>query len=112
MSWNAMTYDGKDTVFQSAVREQAEGFFTLVEDLGDPSSRHSMPGMGARDIVGNTADTTETYFEGFDAALRQADVEPASGWPVWHKAGKSRASRSGSYPSKRWLSDCARTSTR
>ena len=31
--WNAMTYEGKDTILR-VVREQAEGFFKLAEGLG------------------------------------------------------------------------------
>ena len=78
MSWNAMTYDGKDTVLR-VVREQAEGFFTLAEDPATWTADTACPEWEVRDIVGHLVDTTETYFEGFDAARRQADVEPAYG---------------------------------
>ena len=77
MSWNAMTYEGKDTVLR------------VVETSPKASSnwrrcrRRGQPGRPARrdvrDIVGHIVDTTETYFEGFDAARSHADVDPAYG---------------------------------
>jgi uncharacterized protein (TIGR03083 family) len=78
MSWNAMTYDGKDTVLR-VVRQQAEGFFALAEVPETWAAKTACPEWDVRDIVGHIVDTTETYFEGFDAARSHTEVEPAYG---------------------------------
>jgi uncharacterized protein (TIGR03083 family) len=78
MSWNAMTYDGKDTLLR-VVRDQAEGFFTLAEEPETWTADTACPEWEVRDIVGHIVDTTETYFEGFDAARSRTEVEPAYG---------------------------------
>jgi uncharacterized protein (TIGR03083 family) len=78
MSWNAMTYEGKETVLR-VVREQAEGFFTLASVPETWTARTACPEWDVRDIVGHIVDTTETYFEGFDAARSQTEVDPAYG---------------------------------
>jgi uncharacterized protein (TIGR03083 family) len=78
MSWNAMTYEGKDTVLR-VVRDQAEGFFTLARVPETWTARTACPEWELRDIVGHIVDTTETYFEGFDAVRSQTEVDPAYG---------------------------------
>ena len=111
MSWNAMTYDGKDTVLR-VVRDQAEGFFTLAEEPETWTADTACPEWEVRDIVGHIVDTTETYFEGFDAARSTSRWSPLTGWSAWQNAPRSRASRSATCPKKRWSTDCAATSTR
>ncbi|HKN45827.1 MAG TPA: maleylpyruvate isomerase N-terminal domain-containing protein, partial [Propionibacteriaceae bacterium] len=76
MSWNAMTYEGKDTVLR-AVRDQAEGFFTLADVPETWRARTACPEWEVRDIVGHIVDTTEGYFPAFDAARSHSDVDPA-----------------------------------
>jgi uncharacterized protein (TIGR03083 family) len=78
MSWNAMTYEGKDTVLR-VVRDQAEGFFTLADVPGTWRARTACPEWEVRDIVGHIVDTTEGYFPAFDAARSHSDVDPAYG---------------------------------
>jgi uncharacterized protein (TIGR03083 family) len=78
MSWNAMTYEGKDTVLR-VVRDQAESFFTLAGVPENWPARTACPEWEVRDIVGHIVDTTEAYFEGFDAARGHAEVDPAYG---------------------------------
>jgi uncharacterized protein (TIGR03083 family) len=78
MSWNAMTYEGKDTVLR-VVRDQAEGFFTLAEVPETWTARTACPEWEVRDIVGHIVDTTEGYFPAFDAARSQAEVGLAYG---------------------------------
>ena len=63
MSWNAMTYEGKDTVLR-VVRDQAEGFFTLAGVPETWTARTGCPEWEVRDIVGHIVDTTETYLKG------------------------------------------------
>jgi len=77
-SWNAMTYDGKETILR-VVREEAEGFFDLVEQPTAWEAATACADWQTRDIVGHLVDVTETYFERFDAARSGAEVEPAYG---------------------------------
>jgi uncharacterized protein (TIGR03083 family) len=78
MSWNAMTYDGKDIVLR-VVRDQAEGFFKLAEDPEAWTADTACPEWEVRDIVGHIVDTTEGYLPAFDAARSDTEVEPAYG---------------------------------
>ena len=78
MGWNAMTYDGKDTVLR-VVRDQAEGFFTLAAVPETWKAKTACPEWEVRDIVGHIVDTTETYFDGFDAARRNTEADSAYG---------------------------------
>lgn len=80
MSYNAMAYAGKDTILR-VVREEATGFFELV-DSDDAWERPTGAGhWQVRDVVGHLIDTTEEYFRGFDAARSHAEAEPAWGLP-------------------------------
>jgi uncharacterized protein (TIGR03083 family) len=78
MSWNAMTYEGKDTVLR-VVRDQAEGFFKLAEVPETWTARTACQEWDVRDIVGHIVDTTEGYFPAFDAARNHTEVEPPHG---------------------------------
>ena len=79
-SWNAMTYEGKDTILR-VVRREAEQFFDLAD------SEEAWPratGAGhwqVRDVVAHLVDTTESYFVAFDAARSKTEVDPAYGLP-------------------------------
>jgi uncharacterized protein (TIGR03083 family) len=79
-TWNAMTYEGKDTVLD-VVRNEAQQFFDLVDDDG---AWHAPTGAGhwqVRDVVGHIVDTTEAYFVAFDAARGGTEVPAAYGLP-------------------------------
>jgi len=78
--WNAMTYDGKETILR-VVREEADGFFDLAEQPAAWEAATACADWQTRDIVGHLVDVTETYFERFDAARSGAEVEPAYGLP-------------------------------
>jgi uncharacterized protein (TIGR03083 family) len=78
MSWNAMTYDGKDTVLR-VVRDQAAGFFTLALEPDTWTAQTACPQWEVRDIVGHIVDTTEGYFPAFDAARSRSEIAPAYG---------------------------------
>ena len=69
MSWNAMSYEGKDTVLR-VVREQADSFFALAAEPETWTAQTACPEWEVRDIVGHIVDTTEGYFPAFDAARR------------------------------------------
>jgi uncharacterized protein (TIGR03083 family) len=78
--WNAMTYEGKETVLR-VVRHEAEQFFELV-DRDDAWEAPTGAGhWQVRDVVGHLVDTTESYFLAFDAARSHSDVDPAYGLP-------------------------------
>jgi uncharacterized protein (TIGR03083 family) len=79
-SWNAMSYEGKDTILR-VVRQEAEQFFALVDD-DDVWERPTGAGhWQVRDLVGHLVDTTEAYFVAFDAARSHSAVDPAYGLP-------------------------------
>ena len=86
MSWNAMTYEGKDTVLR-VVRDQAEGFFTLAEEPETWTAKTACPEWEVRDIVGHIVDTTEGYFPAFDAARSHSDDRDP---PTACRYGKTR----------------------
>ncbi len=78
--WNAMTYDGKDTVL-AVVRREAEQFFELVDS---DEAWEAPTGAGhwqVRDAVGHLVDTTESYFVAFDSARAHLEAPPAYGLP-------------------------------
>lgn len=79
-SWNAMTYDGKDTILR-VVRREAEQFFTLASPPEVWEAPTACADWQVRDIVGHLVDTTESYFVAFDAARSNSAVEPAYGLP-------------------------------
>ncbi|MGH8892198.1 MAG: maleylpyruvate isomerase family mycothiol-dependent enzyme [Actinomycetes bacterium] len=78
--WNAMTYEGKDTILR-VVNREAQQFF----DLASPREAWEAPtpctGWTTRDLVGHIVDTTEGYFRAFDAARGTAEDKPAHGLP-------------------------------
>jgi uncharacterized protein (TIGR03083 family) len=79
-SWNAMSYEAKDTILR-VVREQAAQFFELV-DSDEAWERGTGAGhWQVRDAVGHLVDTTEAYFVAFDAARSRTEAEPAYGLP-------------------------------
>ena len=83
--WNAMSYDGKDTILQ-VVRQEADGFFALAERPELWEADTPCVKWQVRDIVGHLIDTTEAYFVAFDAARSGADV--AAPYGVTGMAGR------------------------
>jgi uncharacterized protein (TIGR03083 family) len=65
--WNAMTFEGKDTILR-VVREEADGLFALAEQADAWEAASACSEWSTRDIVGHIVDTTEGYFAAFDAA--------------------------------------------
>ena len=65
-TWNAMSYEAKETILR-VVRTEAEQFFALVdgdEVWGAPTGAGHWQ---VRDVVAHIVDTTEAYFVAFDA---------------------------------------------
>lgn len=79
-SWNAMTYEGKDTILR-VVRNEAEQFLAMVDS---DEAWEAPTGAGhwqVRDLVGHIVDTTEAYFVAFDAARGGTEMPAAYGLP-------------------------------
>jgi len=90
--WNAMTYDGKDTILR-VVRDQANEMFTLAERPGAWEAKTACESWEVRDIIGHLVDTTEGYFRAFDIARSGATAENAYGLLGMHeRAGDSARS--------------------
>jgi uncharacterized protein (TIGR03083 family) len=79
--WNAMTYEGKDTILR-VVRDEAERFFALAEAPGVWERSTPCDGWTTRDIVGHIVDTTEGYFESFDSARSGTEPRAPHGLPA------------------------------
>lgn len=78
--WNAMAYDGKDTVLR-VLRQEGTQFLDLV-DSDEAWERPTGAGhWQVRDVVGHLVDTTEEYFRAFDAARSHGEFDPAYGLP-------------------------------
>jgi len=73
--WNAMTYEGKDTILR-VVRREAERLFSLASPADAWERPSACAGWTTRDIVAHIVDTTEGYFAAFDAA-RGTGTAPA-----------------------------------
>jgi uncharacterized protein (TIGR03083 family) len=65
--WNAMTHEGKDTILR-VVRQEAERMFALADPPDAWQAPTACRGWQTRDVIGHLVDTTEGYFEAFDAA--------------------------------------------
>src|SRR5215510_6669161 len=82
-AWNAMTYEGKDTILR-VVREEAERMFALAEAPGAWEDRTACTEWQVRDIIGHIVDTTEGYFKAFETARADGTAQ-AHGLPVMHE---------------------------
>lgn len=89
-SWNAMSYEGKDTILR-VLRQEATAFFALAgadDAWGAPTA---CPGWEVRDVVGHLVDTTESYFVAFDAARAGTTVDAPYGLPGMAARANERA---------------------
>ena len=82
-AWNAMTYEGKDTILR-VVREEAERMFAMAEAPSAWEAPTACADWQVRDIIGHIVDTTEGYFKSFETARAGASAE-AHGLPVMHE---------------------------
>ncbi|NYJ08093.1 maleylpyruvate isomerase family mycothiol-dependent enzyme [Petropleomorpha daqingensis] len=82
-TWNAMSYEAKDTILR-VVRQEAAQFLEMA-DSDEAWERGTGAGhWQVRDIVGHLVDTTEAYFVAFDAARGGIAVPDAYGLPDMH----------------------------
>src|SRR5246127_837382 len=87
--WNAMTYEGKDTILR-VVRREAGEMFALAEEPGAWDARTACESWKVRDVIGHIVDTTEGYFRAFDTARAGAEAPAPYGLVAMHElAGRS-----------------------
>jgi uncharacterized protein (TIGR03083 family) len=65
--WNAMTYEGKDTILR-VVRREAEQMFAMADKPEAWEAPTACVGWTTRDVIAHIVDTTEGYFRAFDYA--------------------------------------------
>ena len=82
--WNAMTYEGKDTILR-VVKQEAQRLFALAEEPGAWERPTACAGWSTRDVVGHIVDTTEGYFAAFDAARAGGEAPAPHGLPAMHE---------------------------
>ena len=87
--WNAMTYEGKDTILR-VVRREAEQMFALAGQPGAWDAPTACESWQVKDVIGHVVDTTEGYFAAFDTARAGSEAPAPHGLLVMHeKAGAS-----------------------
>ena len=87
--WNAMTYEGKDTILR-VVRREADEMFALAEEPGAWDAPTACESWNVRDVIGHIVDTTEGYFRAFDTARAGGEAPPPFGLVAMHElAGRS-----------------------
>ncbi|TWP48029.1 maleylpyruvate isomerase family mycothiol-dependent enzyme [Lentzea tibetensis] len=67
--WDPTSADGKGTILR-VVREEANRMFDLAEPTEAWKAPTACAGWSTADVIGHIVDTTEGYFEAFDAARR------------------------------------------
>lgn len=82
--WNAMTYEGKDTIME-VVHSQAKQMFAMAEKPEAWHAPTACEGWEVRDVVAHIVDTIEGYFRAFDAAHGKTEDKPAHGLAVMSK---------------------------
>jgi uncharacterized protein (TIGR03083 family) len=88
--WDAGTYEGKDTILR-VVRQEADRFFSLAEPATAWEASTACAKWTTRDVVGHIVDTTEGYFDAFDAAHGKADAGPVYGLPAMSERANAQA---------------------
>jgi uncharacterized protein (TIGR03083 family) len=88
--WNAMTYEGKDTILR-VVRDEAERMFALAEKPDAWDAPTACESWKVKDVVGHLADTTEGYFTGFETARAGAEAAAAYGLAGMHERAGEHA---------------------
>lgn len=88
--WNAMTYEGKDTILR-VVRHEAEQLFALAERPEAWEAPTACADWTTRDVVAHIVDTTEGYFGAFDAARGTGEVPPPHGLAAMSRLVNERA---------------------
>lgn len=88
--WNAMDPSAKDNVLR-IVKQEAAGFFELIESPEHWESPTASGWWQVRDIVGHLVDTTEGYLARFEAARNETDPGALAGLPDMATTADGRA---------------------
>ncbi|HEY5985471.1 MAG TPA: maleylpyruvate isomerase family mycothiol-dependent enzyme [Streptosporangiaceae bacterium] len=86
-AWNAMTYEGKDTILR-VIREQAERMFAMAEQPGAWEAPTACENWEVRDVIGHLVDTTEGYFKAFETARSGGTSQPFGLFGMHERAGE------------------------
>jgi uncharacterized protein (TIGR03083 family) len=90
--WNAMTYEGKDTIIR-VVRREADQMFALAEQPGAWDAPTACENWKVKDVIGHIVDTTEGYFAAFDTARSGGEAPSPHGLLVMHELAGNSARR-------------------
>jgi uncharacterized protein (TIGR03083 family) len=88
--WNAMTYEGKDTILR-VVNDEAQRFFDLARPPEAWEAPTACENWTTRDAVGHIIDTTEGYFAAFDAARGAGQEGQVYGLPAMAERANRQA---------------------
>ncbi|HEX9358318.1 MAG TPA: maleylpyruvate isomerase family mycothiol-dependent enzyme [Streptosporangiaceae bacterium] len=86
-AWDATTYEGKDTILR-VVREEAARLIGLAGRPGAWEAPTACESWAVRDVVGHLVDTTEGYFDAFEAARSGAEATPYGLAGMHERAGQ------------------------
>ena len=89
-TWNAMSYEAKDTIL-GVVRAEGDQFLAMVDDDAVWEAPTGAGHWQVRDLVAHIVDTTEAYFVAFDAARNGSEMDPAYGLPGMAKRVDAQA---------------------
>lgn len=90
--WNAMTYEGKDTILR-VVRREAEQMFALADQPDAWNAPTACESWQVKDVIGHIVDTTEGYFRAFETVQAGTEAPAAYGLVGMHeRAGQSAQS--------------------
>ena len=98
--WNAMTFEGKDTILR-VVRNEAERIFAMAEQPEAWDAPTPCEGWATRDVVGHIIDTTEGYFRAFDAARGTGQVPRPHGLALMAQKANEGATAFATSPRRR-----------
>jgi uncharacterized protein (TIGR03083 family) len=101
--WNAMTYEGKDTILR-VVRREAGEMFALAEQPGAWEAPTACESWQVKDVIGHIVDTTEGYFRAFDTARAGIDAPAPYGLGVMHERAGRAARAFGSESQQQMMS--------
>ncbi|MCW2598901.1 MAG: maleylpyruvate isomerase family mycothiol-dependent enzyme [Frankiales bacterium] len=95
--WNAMTYEGKDTILR-VVRNEAAQLFALADRPEAWDAPTACEGWSTRDVVAHIVDTTEGYFRAFDAARGTGEIPAPHGLAAMARKANEAATSLRSVP--------------
>jgi uncharacterized protein (TIGR03083 family) len=101
--WNAMTYEGKDTILR-VVRREAGEMFALAEQPSAWEAPTACESWQVKDVIGHIVDTTEGYFRAFDTARAGIDAPAPYGLGVMHERAGLAAQAFGSESQQEMMS--------